>query len=157
MDYFSAILGIAYLLWAVIHRLLAPYTSSMKPRKGLVVFSGILVGCFYAYHVRIMLAHFDYGYNMKVGVGMALLADIGWLIYFWRIRMRPYVHRMALTFVVLNASILLELFDFPPLGGFLDAHASWHMSTVPTVFVWYRYLSKDLQWDMAEAEGKNIN
>ncbi|PKI85572.1 hypothetical protein MVES_000665 [Malassezia vespertilionis] len=37
----------------------------------------------------------------------------------------------------------LELFDFPPVLRILDAHALWHLSTVPISIVWYQWLVMD--------------
>jgi len=42
----------------------------------------------------------------------------------------------------------LELFDFPPWGGMLDAHALWHLGTVGPTIWWYSFLVKDAQEDL---------
>jgi hypothetical protein len=34
----------------------------------------------------------------------------------------------------------LELFDFPPIWGMVDAHALWHLGTVVPTIAWYRYV-----------------
>jgi hypothetical protein len=31
----------------------------------------------------------------------------------------------------------LELLDFPPFLWILDAHALWHLTTVPLIPLWY--------------------
>lgn len=41
--------------------------------------------------------------------------------------------------LLLHGLALLELLDFPPLFWVLDAHAVWHLSTVPVHFLFYRY------------------
>lgn len=44
---------------------------------------------------------------------------------------------MIVAWVVVAMS--LELLDFPPIGGYIDAHSLWHLGTViPTVW-WYKY------------------
>lgn len=40
--------------------------------------------------------------------------------------------------LLLQAGALLELLDFPPLFWVLDAHALWHISTVPLNILFYR-------------------
>ena len=41
------------------------------------------------------------------------------------------------------AAAMMEIFDFPPWGGLLDAHAAWHACTVPLGFMWYSFLRAD--------------
>ncbi|KDN39237.1 Per1-domain-containing protein [Tilletiaria anomala UBC 951] len=41
------------------------------------------------------------------------------------------------------AATLLELLDFPPLWRFVDAHALWHLATVPLTYAWYDWLIND--------------
>lgn len=43
--------------------------------------------------------------------------------------------------LLLQALALLELLDFPPLFWVLDAHAIWHLSTIPVNVLFYRSAS----------------
>lgn len=45
----------------------------------------------------------------------------------------------------MSASVLLELLDFPPILRILDAHALWHLATVPITQMWYEWLVNDAQ------------
>lgn len=40
--------------------------------------------------------------------------------------------------VLLQGLSLLELLDFPPLFWVLDAHAIWHISTIPVHTLFFR-------------------
>lgn len=40
--------------------------------------------------------------------------------------------------VLLQGLSLLELLDFPPLFWVLDAHAIWHISTIPVHILFFR-------------------
>lgn len=42
--------------------------------------------------------------------------------------------------LLLQGGALLELLDFPPLFWVLDAHALWHISTVPLNVLFYRWV-----------------
>jgi hypothetical protein len=39
--------------------------------------------------------------------------------------------------------MLLEIYDFPPLWGILDAHAIWHATTVPITYLWWSFIKDD--------------
>jgi post-GPI attachment to proteins factor 3 len=149
-DYFSAILGLSYLIWVVVVRLVG--AACDVRRRAARVCTGTALVCHYIYHVRRMLHSFDYGYNMQVGVSMAVINAVGWAWYLWRIRQRPYQKRMALTLLGLNVSIALELFDFPPVFQLFDAHAAWHLVTAPLTWQWYQHMITDTQWDAAHDE-----
>ncbi|KAK4048771.1 hypothetical protein OIV83_004537 [Microbotryomycetes sp. JL201] len=62
----------------------------------------------------------------------------------------PHALRPLLPLLLLPALSALELLDFEPVGPgnwrLLDAHALWHLSTVPVVFVWYSFLIQDVEW-----------
>ncbi|KNE73232.1 hypothetical protein AMAG_20718 [Allomyces macrogynus ATCC 38327] len=55
--------------------------------------------------------------------------------------------RDALLFVVLFLTAsLLEVGDFAPVfWETVDAHALWHLATVPLIPLWYRFLVADLR------------
>lgn len=52
--------------------------------------------------------------------------------------------RHLVAFVVaVNVCVLLEVLDFPPLAGLLDAHGLWHAATIPLTRLWYAFLALD--------------
>jgi post-GPI attachment to proteins factor 3 len=52
--------------------------------------------------------------------------------------------RRLLTFIVaVNTCVLLELLDFPPLAGLVDAHSLWHAATIPLTTLWYSFVELD--------------
>ncbi|KAJ9475392.1 Protein PER1 [Pseudozyma hubeiensis] len=53
--------------------------------------------------------------------------------------------RLQLILALMSASVLLELLDFPPILRILDAHALWHLATVPITKMWYDWLVSDAQ------------
>ena len=57
---------------------------------------------------------------------------------------------MLAFIVTVNAALLLEVLDFPAIGGYVDAHAFWHAATVPLTGVWYSFIVRDVQF-MADA------
>ncbi|SJX65467.1 related to PER1 protein, involved in manganese homeostasis [Sporisorium reilianum f. sp. reilianum] len=53
--------------------------------------------------------------------------------------------RLQLILGLMSASVLLELLDFAPVLRILDAHALWHLATVPITKMWYDWLVSDAQ------------
>lgn len=45
--------------------------------------------------------------------------------------------------VLTIAAMALELLDFPPIGRVLDAHAAWHVATIPLAAAWWAFLIPD--------------
>lgn len=45
--------------------------------------------------------------------------------------------------LLLLLATCLEVFDFPPIGRALDAHALWHAATFPLARLWYQWIIED--------------
>ncbi|NXP96783.1 PGAP3 factor, partial [Vidua macroura] len=58
-------------------------------------------------------------------------------------RRLPHVWKCAAAVLLLQALALLELLDFPPLLWVLDAHALWHIGTIPLNVLFYSFLMDD--------------
>ncbi|TLS28580.1 hypothetical protein PpBr36_00262 [Pyricularia pennisetigena] len=109
-------------------------------------------GCHVAY---LKLVRWDYGYNMAANVCVGLAQNVLWSAFSYRKYTREgrtwaTYPGLAVAWIMLAMS--LELFDFPPLWGALDAHALWHLGTIAPAVLWYSFLVKDAQDDMAAAE-----
>lgn len=44
-----------------------------------------------------------------------------------------------------HGASLLEVLDFPPLVGLVDAHALWHAATPLVALGWYNFLADDCE------------
>jgi hypothetical protein len=115
-------------------------------------------------HVCKMIFHsFDYTYNMimlSVVGGISIGLWIWWWWWSWcqankfaikrtcESKKQPHskVHYplfCVLLFVV--STVMLEIRDFPPIWGWIDAHALWHLSTIPITLKWYEFYAEDIQ------------
>jgi hypothetical protein len=57
---------------------------------------------------------------------------------------RPrFAYKPALLVAMTTAATTLELFDFPPWKRVIDAHALWHLATVPIAVLWYDFVIED--------------
>lgn len=159
-----------YALYAVVIRTFHLYagsnsgpTPSASPSQSspAPALKPLTIACLIAYigHVTYLsvLPRFDYTYNMAFNIGLGLVHNFLWVIYslpssrsllprfpFRLKNYRPAFVNKAFVFVLLTtAATALELFDFPPWRFVIDAHALWHLSTVPITKFWYDFLVED--------------
>ena len=140
LDYFAAALLIFYNLFLCIVR-----TARLRSPLALAAVAAPLLA-FLAAHFRFMLlVLFDYGYHVKVCIAAGTAQSLLWLG--WALASRPPHpgRRYLLGFIAaVNACMLLEILDFPPLLQVLDAHAMWHAATAPLVLLFYRFIEADV-------------
>ncbi|ORZ09291.1 Per1-like protein [Absidia repens] len=146
LDYFSAGLLILYSLYYALRRLLY-----IRNTPWLIAL--IFVTC-YSMHVSYLsLIRFDYGYNMLASVVVGLIQLslwVGWSIrqYTVETSRRSFAYMALISVVGVAIAMSLELLDFPPLGRILDAHSLWHLSTIPLMMLWYKFVLVDTQHEM---------
>lgn len=142
LDYFSADTTIAIGLAVSLVRVLQLQTRPPLCMLGLLLSSVLLQHIHYMAFVK-----FDYGYNMKVCIAVGVLTAAVWLT--WVTKVRHPARRTVYQFMSLvHAAMLLEVLDFPPLFWLMDAHALWHVATVPLTYLWYRFVMADISWVM---------
>lgn len=111
-------------------------------RSRLCIAGAVLL--YFAGHVSYMeLVYFNYDYNMKLCTLVTGAKFAMWLRVVYR---SPHPHRARLVqlFVSLSLMGLLELFDFPPVFSYFDAHALWHACTPVWTWYWTKFLIDDL-------------
>jgi len=167
LDYFSAALTILLALYFTVIRLFHLYTPSRlsltterSSQKGAMLkLWTTICGIAYICHISYLtlLPRFDYVYNVVFNLIIGLTHNALWLVYslpaslsfIRRFPNRPktyrpsFVGKAAILVLFTTAATGLELFDFPPLARTIDAHALWHLCTVPIAVYWYRFLVED--------------
>lgn len=86
---------------------------------------------------------FDYNYNTMCAVAVGVSETIlwmWWIVTHWK---RSYTWKILLSHVMMWFASSLELLDFPPIWGLLDAHALWHAATPPICVLFYSFLVDD--------------
>lgn len=150
LDYFAAAALIFYNLFLCIVR-----TARLRAPLALAAVAAPLLA-FLAAHFRFMLlVLFDYGYHVKVCIAAGTAQSLMWLG--WALAARPPHpgRRYLLGFIAaVNACMLLEVLDFPPLLHTLDAHSLWHAATAPLVLLFYRFIEADVTTHTAAADAK---
>ncbi|CAN6992325.1 unnamed protein product [Brassica oleracea var. botrytis] len=60
------------------------------------------------------------------------------------------IHVLYINFYKLDyasgLAMLLEIYDFPPYGGYFDAHSIWHLATVPAAILWWSFIRDDAEF-----------
>ncbi|XP_075578954.1 GPI-specific phospholipase A2-like PGAP3 [Pelecanus crispus] len=139
LDYFCASAVVLHSVYLCCVR-----TVGLQRPALISIFRAFLL-LFLACHISYLtLVRFDYGYNMAANAAIGLLNLAWWLRWCLRNRPRlPHVWKCAAVVLLLQALALLELLDFPPLFWVLDAHALWHIGTIPLNVLFYSFLVDD--------------
>ncbi|KAG8192357.1 hypothetical protein JTE90_029091 [Oedothorax gibbosus] len=138
LDYFCAFSLVLYSFYSLCVRLCSSPKSWVPVTVAVPFLSYFIYHIYYLSYIR-----FDYGYNMKANVIIGLLNSCGWMLWCYKHRHKPYVWKCATSVLAVNLLLLLELCDFPPWKFMIDAHALWHLGTVPVPFLWYSFLTED--------------
>lgn len=143
LDYFAAGATVLYGLYYTPIRIFRLYTGAPGSQKeALLKFSTAICVAAYIAHVSYLkLWSWDYTYNMAANVVCGLLQNVlwvGWSIKeYRRTRMGWTLWPVGVVLWVL-AVMSLEVLDFPPIWGVLDAHSLWHAGTVAPVVAFYK-------------------
>ncbi|CAG0924772.1 unnamed protein product [Notodromas monacha] len=150
LDYAGGMIANVAALTAVTVRLVG---IERLTRTGTMIMLG--AGCSFVYrHLKFLFGvSFDYGYNMKVHLAIGGFHVIGWLCWAFLNRSTcPYAWKGAAVNFLMAATMALELLDFPPFLWTLDAHALWHLSTIPLIPLWYSFVIDDCSFLQKQKE-----
>lgn len=141
LDYFMAILGLEYSFYISFLKAWSLFNSRITERILIV---------YYMWHVLYLsIGRFDYSYNMIIGIILGLLTNFHWLLWYYKRGYKTnYGWKQVVFTVGISFAMSLEVLDFPPILGFIDAHSLWHLSTIPLVFLHYSFLYDDLLEDL---------
>ncbi|KAF1812746.1 Mn2+ homeostasis protein-like protein Per1 [Eremomyces bilateralis CBS 781.70] len=157
LDYFAAGANVLYGLYFSpirIFRLDEPTPRKQSVRRAWTLLCILL----YIAHVTYLTAwRWDYTYNMTANVVVGTISNVLWTwfsIARYRTVKRGWAAWPGMIVAWIIMAMSLELLDFPPWGGMVDAHSLWHLGTVlPTVW-WYNFMIKDAQEELQGAHLK---
>ncbi|KAF7153035.1 hypothetical protein RHSIM_Rhsim01G0023500 [Rhododendron simsii] len=140
LDYSSAVALLGYSLILAIIR-----SFSVRKEAAQVMVSAPLIAFVTTHILYLNNYQLDYGWNMKVCVVMAVAQLLIWAVWAGVSR---HPSRLKLWVVVLGGGLamLLEIYDFPPYEGFVDAHALWHATTIPLTYIWWSFIKDDAEF-----------
>lgn len=141
-DYWGAGASILYGLFLVVIRVFR--LDDRKDRTKSAVRRLWTFTCIVLYVAHVSYLTFwswDYTYNMIANVVIGSIQNLMWIAFsIYRYRKEPKKSwtlwpGMVVTWIMVAMS--LELFDFPPWWGLVDAHSLWHLGTVIPAAWWY--------------------
>jgi len=156
LDYFSAVL---LCVVTATMSIIGAFRIRSKAFISMLLFGFLLFYLKHTYHM--FFVHFDYGFNMMVGVITSLITSFVWLL--WAIFIynkdtsakyimasSPPTYRWRILMVIFTTWIAssMEFFDFPPFFGLIDAHSLWHMLTIPVSYQFYQFLIADALYNV---------
>ncbi|KAJ5911382.1 uncharacterized protein N7473_000685 [Penicillium subrubescens] len=153
LDYWAAGANVLYGLFLAVVRVLRLDLESPQYRPTLRRLWTAICILLYIMHVSYLsFWKWDYTYNMAANVAVGVIGNLLWTgfsIFRYQKYMKSWTAwpGMIVAWVILAMS--LELFDFPPWHGLIDAHSLWHLGTVIPTAWWYSFLIKDAQDDIA--------
>ncbi|ROT39809.1 Per1-like protein [Sodiomyces alkalinus F11] len=152
LDYFAAGASVLYGLHYTPIRLFRLDRPTSRNRSVLRAWS-LLCCLLYTLHVAYLKGvRWDYTYNMAANVVVGMLQNGLWVWFSYRRykqTRRPWAFWPNIAVAFIMAFMSLELFDFAPLWGMFDAHSLWHLGTIAPTLLWYNFLIKDSQYEMA--------
>ena len=136
-DYFAAGASVLYGLYYTPIRVFRLDKGGPRTESFLRIWTTTCILMFVAHVTYLKWYSWDYTYNMAANVVVGCIQNAMWT--YFSVKRYKESHRIwaawpgiVVAWVIVAMS--LELLDFPPIGGHLDAHALWHLGTVfPTV------------------------
>ncbi|CAI4221312.1 unnamed protein product [Auanema sp. JU1783] len=159
MDYFAACALVLYGFYASLH--ITVFSSFYFRGSKSSLLTGFILLLFYVQHIRSMLKHFDYGYNMLCCIVLSIATSV---LYLFHLLRRRHTRKIVsesdfILWKILFYSIfcvLLEVFDFAPILWFVDAHSLFHLSTIPIPLWFSKFLYVYNQEYLADQLNKKI-
>ena len=142
LDYFAAGASVMYGLYYTTIRIfrLEQKGSSIKSTL-LRTWTMTCIALYLAHVSYLTFWHWDYTYNMAANVAAGIVQNLLWswfsIISYQKLR-RSWAAWPGLIVAWIILAMSLELLDFPPIGGMIDAHSLWHLGTVGPTIWWYR-------------------
>jgi hypothetical protein len=140
LDYFAAGASVLYGLYYAPIRIFRLDLGGSRTRSLLRAWTTLCIGVFAAHVTYLKWYEWDYTYNMAANVVIGIIQNIMWSWFSvnkYRQSGRTWAAWPGLVVAWLVVAMSLELLDFPPIWGCVDAHSLWHLGTVGPLWLWY--------------------
>ncbi|KAK4350806.1 hypothetical protein RND71_030119 [Anisodus tanguticus] len=150
LDYSSAVALLGFSLILAVLRVFnvrdeASRVMVSAPIVAFVTTHILYLNCYQLDYGKLMLLDHIAGLNMKVCLAMGMLQLSLWAVW---AGVTHHPSRWKLWVVVIGGGLvsLLEIYEFPPYMGFVDAHALWHATTIPLTYLWWSFVRDDSEF-----------
>lgn len=141
LDYLAAGASVLYGLYYAPIRIFRLDLGGEKTRSVLRAWTVLCIGLYMGHVIYLKGYAWDYTYNMAANVAVGIVQNIMWSWFSWekyRTSGRWWTTWPGLAVAWIILAMSLELLDFPPWLGCLDAHSLWHLGTVAPTVLWYK-------------------
>jgi hypothetical protein len=141
LDYFAAGASVLYGLYYTPIRVWRLDQGGPRTQSMLRVWTGLCILAFIAHVSYLKYFDWDYTYNMAANVVVGVLQNVMWSCFSfnkYRKSKRTWAAWPGIVVAWIIVAMSLELLDFPPLAGCLDAHSMWHLGTVAPTILFYK-------------------
>ncbi|GAV61823.1 Per1 domain-containing protein [Cephalotus follicularis] len=139
LDYSSAVALLGFTLILAILR-----AFNVRDEASRVMVAAPLIAFVTTHILYLNFYKLDYGLNMKVCVAMGVTQLLIWAIWAG-VSHHPSCWKLWVVVVGGGLCMLLEIYDFPPYWGYVDAHALWHASSIPLTYLWWSFIRDDAE------------
>ena len=141
LDYFAAGASVLYGLYYAPIRIFRMERKTAMRQSLLRIWTLACVLMFGGHVAYLSFWRWDYTYNMAANVVVGIVQNVLWTgfsILSYNELKKSWAAWPGLIVAWIILAMSLELLDFAPIAGMIDAHSLWHLGTVvPTVW-WYR-------------------
>ena len=141
LDYFAAGGSVLYGMYYTTVRIFRMDLGGKKTKSILRAWTLLCISLFIAHVVYLECYAWDYTYNMAANVVIGVIQNMMWSWFSfekYRRSGRAWTTWPGLVVAWIILAMSLELLDFPPLWGCLDAHSLWHLGTVAPTMIFYK-------------------
>ena len=141
LDYFAAGASVLYGLYFAPIRVFRMDKPTAVRQSLLRIWTLMCCLLFVAHVSYLTFWTWDYTYNMAANVAVGVVQNVLWTAFsirnYHRLK-KPWTAWPGLIVAWLILAMSLELLDFPPKAGMVDAHSLWHLGTVGPTIWWYK-------------------
>ncbi|KAL7629301.1 hypothetical protein AAE478_000821 [Parahypoxylon ruwenzoriense] len=152
LDYFAAGASVLYGMYYTPIRVFRLDKPTPRRRSVLHFWTAFCCALYVAHVAYLKLWRWNYTYNMAANLTVGLVHNALWSYFSWKKwseSHRTWTTWPGVIVAWLMMVMSLELLDFPPLWGALDAHSLWHLGTIAPTVLWYNFMVKDSQEELA--------